>query len=282
MKKPVKKAVVIHDLCGYGKAALTNIMPVLSLMQIESCPMPTMILSTHTGGLGAPYIIKCNNYIKNAFEHYKKINAYFDGMFIGYLGTCENVDELQACLRTKIIESRYIIFDPICADNGKLYSNFDMNYVENLKKIIQYAYVITPNYTEACLLTGSEIQEEISSEEIHALCRKLCEYGCQNVIVTSVPLENQNEIGTCIYEKSEDKCSIIRKDRIRKSYPGTGDVFTAVLLGCILNKKSLLSAAQSACEFVSYAIKYSAEYEYDTKEGIMLESCLSKLFETVK
>ena len=54
----MKKIALLHDLCGVGKAALTNMMPILSVMGIESCPIPTMLLSTHTGGYGTPAVAR--------------------------------------------------------------------------------------------------------------------------------------------------------------------------------------------------------------------------------
>ena len=49
--RPVKKVALLHDLCGVGKAALTNMVPVLSVMGIEACPIPTILLSTYRGGM---------------------------------------------------------------------------------------------------------------------------------------------------------------------------------------------------------------------------------------
>ena len=44
-----KKIAAINDLTGYGRCALTVSMPVISHMKIQCCPVPTSILSNHTG-----------------------------------------------------------------------------------------------------------------------------------------------------------------------------------------------------------------------------------------
>ncbi|MCI3008547.1 hypothetical protein FBD77_10720 [Clostridium butyricum] len=119
MKKPIKRAAVIHDLCGVGKVALTNIIPVLSTMEIETCPIPTIILSSHTGGLGKPVTIKLDNYIEKAMNHYNELDLNFEGIFIGYLGSIKNVEEcINYFENIEMKEESIVIFDPIFGDNG--------------------------------------------------------------------------------------------------------------------------------------------------------------------
>ena len=50
MDNIVKKVAAIHDLSGYGRSSLTSIIPILSSMKLQVCPVPTAVLSTHTGG----------------------------------------------------------------------------------------------------------------------------------------------------------------------------------------------------------------------------------------
>ena len=56
MQKPVepKKILCIHDLSGVGRCSLAVILPVLSVMGFQPVALPTVVLSTHTGGLGDP------------------------------------------------------------------------------------------------------------------------------------------------------------------------------------------------------------------------------------
>ncbi|WP_294377882.1 pyridoxamine kinase [uncultured Clostridium sp.] len=286
MKKPIKRAAVIHDLCGVGKAALTNILPVLSMMEIEVCPVPTMILSSHTGGLGTPVIVKLDNYIEKAMNHYGKLNLDFDGIFIGYLGDIKNIEEcinyFEELDRNRLknnIEEKIVIFDPIFGDNGVYYSNFDKKYSEKLKQLIKYAHIITPNYTEACLLSETEFSDYVEREEIHKICRRLCKYGCRNVVITSVPLKDKSLIGTAVYDRESDLLNIIESVRQEKSYPGTGDIFTSVLFGSLMNGKSLLNGCERSCSFVEKTMKISSQYDYEVKEGVLLEKCLKYLNE---
>ena len=44
----VKKVAAIHDLSGMGRVSLTVVIPILSSMGFQVCPLPTAILSNHT------------------------------------------------------------------------------------------------------------------------------------------------------------------------------------------------------------------------------------------
>lgn len=277
MNKPIKKAAVIHDLCGVGKAALTNVIPVLATMGIEVCPIPTIILSTHTGGFNKPAIVKLDGYISRANKHYEEIGVNFDGIFVGYLGSQENIAETLTLLERTNREKSVIIFDPIFGDNGHFYSNFDKSYSDNLKALAKYAYVMTPNFTEACILAGEEILEEVNEEELMRISKKLHDLGCENIIITSVPLKDKSKIGTSIYNGKKNLLDLIVCDRLKKSYPGTGDIFTSVLIGSILKGFDLIESTKKSCTFVEKAIRLSSQYDYPTKEGVLLEKVLKSL-----
>jgi pyridoxine kinase len=276
MKKPIKRVATIHDLCGIGKAALTNVIPVLSSLGIEVCPIPTMILSTHTGGFGTPNIIKLDGYINKAIEHYKSLNINFEGIFIGYLGSNENIEDTIESIELIKNDDSLIVFDPIFADNGCYYRNFDKSYSDNLTKIMKYANIITPNFTEACILSQEKIMSEVSEDELLLICRKLNRKGCNDIVITSVPLKNKNKIGIAVYHGKDDLMEIIIRDKLQNSYPGTGDIFTSALIGLILNGLTLREGVQKACVFVERCIIESSKHDYPIKEGVLLEPVLNE------
>ena len=272
MKKPIKRVAVIHDLCGVGKAALTNIIPVLSVMGVEVCPIPTMILSTHTGGFGIPEIQKTNGFIEGCREHYFKIEIDFEAVFVGYLGSQEAIKESIDFLKST--ENALKIVDPIFGDLGKCYSNFDINYVNKIKEIIQFSDIITPNYTESCILTNEEYNEKISKDKVTNICRKLKDLGAKNIVITSVPLGN-DKLGIAVCEN--EYINILEMEKAKVNYPGTGDVFTSVLIGMLLKNNSLEHSVINAHNFVLRCICESEKYNYPTKEGVLLEGQLKTL-----
>lgn len=274
MKKPVKRVVVVHDICCFGKAALTNIIPVLSVMGVEVCPIPTMLLSTHTGGFGMPEILKLPDFIKKCDNHYSKLGIEFDKIFVGYLGTKEIVRNAIDFIKNN---NSYTIIDPIFGDNGVCYSNFDMDYVNAQKELIGYADLITPNYTEACLLTDEDYNEEASLYKIERICNKLKEMGAKDILITSIPIENSKEIGIAVFE--DGKLFILNKERKEENYPGTGDIFTSVVIGKLLKGFKLIESVDYAHKFVLSCIEKSLKYDYPKKEGVMLEANLKYLID---
>lgn len=277
MKKPIKRLAVIHDLCGVGKAALTNIIPILSVMEIEPCPIPTVILSTHTGGFGKPVMVKLEDYISETTDHYRELGMNFEGIFVGYLGSIKNIDECLKLLKNYKNSNSLTLVDPIFGDNGCLYGNFTKAYVERIKELIKFADIITPNYTEACILCDMPILENCDEKNVENLFYKLGELGAKDIVITSIPLRD-NILGTGIYNQKNNSIKIINSQKQEKSYPGTGDIFTSVLLGFILNGMEIEESALKACEFVEKCMRVSSLYDYPAKEGVLLEKCLKYLY----
>ncbi|ATD55146.1 pyridoxamine kinase [Clostridium chauvoei] len=276
MSKPIDKIAILHDMCGIGKAALTNIMPVISVMGIEACPIPTLILSTHTGGFGKPVIKYTEGFIEETIEHYRENEISFQGIFVGYLGNKENLNSAKNFIKKFKNENNLVVFDPICGDSGNLYSNFNDEYVKDLKEIIRFSNIITPNFTEACLLSGKKVKESISEEEIKDILKSLINLGARDIIVTSIPMK-ENEIGVLIYNSKINSFKVISHKKEIKSYPGTGDIFASVLIGSLIKGLSIEEASEKASDFVLECIKESNKYDYPSKEGVLLEKCLFKL-----
>ena len=82
----MKKIALINDLSGFGKCSLTAAIPVISVLGIQACPLPTAILSAQTG-FSSYY---CDDYTDrmNFFtDEWKKMQETFDGIYSGYLGS---------------------------------------------------------------------------------------------------------------------------------------------------------------------------------------------------
>ena len=166
----MKKIALLHDLCGVGKAALTNMMPVLSVMEIEVCPIPTMLLSTHTGGYGKPASIKIpGSYIRECADHFRSQHVEFDAIFVGYLGHTDTIDAVIYFLEQ--FPGTRVIMDPIMGDHGAYYQNFDESYGIALRRLLPYADIILPNLTECFLLTGHPYQITGDHRSVLGLCK---------------------------------------------------------------------------------------------------------------
>ncbi len=265
-RKPIKRAAILHDLCTVGRAAMTNILPVLSVMGIEACPVPTMVLSSHTGGFGKPYMHALSDFPVGCAAHLKENGFSFEAVFVGYLGNRENIQGAKAFLEN--FKTELVLFDPIMADHGTYYSNFNLDYQKELLELIPFASLMTPNYTEACFLTGLPYEECFAEETFHELAGRLRRIGARQCVITSIPLGNQSYAIGLLDGETETLFSYKLAGR---AYPGTGDLFSAVLLGDLLNGADLLTAAKKAHLFVKSCIEKSDAWGYDTKEGVLLE-----------
>lgn len=271
--KPMKKALLLHDLCGVGKAALTNMIPVLGAMEIEVCPVPTVLLSTHTGGYGLPAIFPVPaDYICSCADHYRENGISFDVIFIGYIGTAEMAGAIEYFLSR--FPETLVIMDPIMGDHGKFYSNFGSPYLEAVKKLVPYADILLPNLTEACLLAGVPYDEKYQPSYLQNIAGALDLNQGTSVVITSVPAK-QDEKAIAVYE--EGVMQILKLLNAGREYHGSGDLFDAVFTGNYLRGYSLEICVERAHDFVAECIKESNKYDYEEKEGLLIEKILPEL-----
>lgn len=278
MKNPIKKVAAINDLSGYGRAALTTIIPILSTMGIQVCPFPTAILSTHTGGFEGCSFVDLTDSMRGYMKHWKDEKIEFDCIYSGFLGSTTQVDIVIDFINDFKNDSNMVVVDPVMGDNGKLYSTMDNRMVSKMRDLVKKADVITPNLTEALYLLGKDHTNTIDEDQVKSMMIELANYGPRIVVITSVPDYNSpDNINVLAYDKKDNKFLKVTSQRIPIDFPGTGDAFTSVLIGKILKGDDLLNALQKSVEFVYMGIKESINYSYPRREGILLEKILGKL-----
>ena len=275
---PIKKVMTVHDMSCYGRASLTSIIPIISTMGIQVCPLPTAVLSTHTGGYGKPMMTDLTDFMWGAKSHWKKLELGFEAIYTGYLASVEQVKIVSSIISEFKEEEQIIIIDPVMGDEGKFYSGFGDSLVEEMRSFIKGATIITPNITELALLLKKNYEERFDFDKVDGWAKEICKLDVDNIIVTSVPSRKGNEfIDTIVYSNCTNELTRISVEKIDMHYPGTGDAFTSVLIGKVLNGESIVDASKYASEFISNAIKVSSSYDYDSKEGILLEKVLKLL-----
>ena len=271
MHKPVepKKILCIHDLSGVGRCSLAVILPVLSVMGLQPVALPTVVLSTHTGGLGTPARMDGCTYGAAALEHYHALGLQFDCIYTGYLG-----GEAQVALAEQAFAlwpaARKVV-DPVMGDNGTAYSTVTPGLINRIRGLCRAADLILPNYTEAQLLLQRTPQTAgLDDAAAQALADELNALA-PNAVVTGLPLGKY--IG-CAGSGADH--FVIKKLHIDRSFPGTGDLYGAVLIGSLLQGNALSAAADNAAEFVSLAIQRTPA-DQDTRYGVWFEPLLPRL-----
>ena len=248
-----KRVVAIHDLSGVGRCSLTVIMPILSAMGVQACPVPTAILSTHTGGFGEVAFQDLTDYLPQALAHYQRLGLDFSCIYSGFLGSEAQIDHCLAFF--KAYPSALAVVDPVMGDHGKPYRTVTEGMRRRMVGLVSIADVITPNLTEAYILLGEPYNPmPLTRAQAKSMLARLSEKGPQKIVITGVSLAEGN-MANIGYDQEHNYYWCVPCDYVPVSYPGTGDIFAAVLTASFLIGDSLPIAMSRASRFVEIAIK---------------------------
>lgn len=271
------RVAAIHDLSGFGRCSLAVILPVLSAMGVQACPVPTAVLSSHTGGLGDVAMHDLTDFIEPALAHYKRLKLEFECVYSGFLGSARQIDLCLAFFGE--YPHALAVVDPVMGDHGKPYRTYTKEMQTRMGELVRAGDLITPNLTEACMLLGMEYPAgPLSSSQGKSLLARLSELGPDTVVITGVNLVG-GTLSNLGYDRERNAYWRVNCDYVPVSYPGTGDIFASVLTGGLLTGDSLPIAMSRATTFLNLAIKTTYSYGADTRYGVMLESCLRWLTE---
>lgn len=278
MLNPVPKVAAIHDLSGYGRGSLTTVIEVLATMGIQPCPLPTAILSTHTGGFKDYKFIDLTKELPEYIDHWDSLNLKFDAIYSGFLGSTKQVEIVIDFIKRFKSEQQYVIIDPVLGDNGQTYDTFGPEMVEKMRSLVKKADIITPNITEAQFLLNKKENLIKNDETAKIWLKNLADFGPKMVIITSVPGYKEKEKTSVLgYDKNDDRFWKVDCDYIPANFPGTGDLFTSILVGSILKGDSLPMAIDRAVQFISLAVRTTYGYDFPEREGVLLERVLGNL-----
>ncbi len=282
MKNPVQRVAAIHDLSGFGRASLTVVIPILSTLGIQVCPLPTAVLSTHSK-FRHFHFVDLTDHMDAYIRHWKDLNLHFDAVYSGFLGSPRQVDIVMDFIDYFSSDDQLVTVDPVLGDDGTLYGPLGIEMVDRMKTLIRKADMITPNMTEAALLLNEDYRPTISLQEAKDWVVRLAEYGPRIVVITGIP-EDKGGRNTSVvaYNRRDRRFWKVMCEYLPASYPGTGDAFTSVIVGCLLKGDSLPIALDRAVQFISLGVRATFGYQYDTNEGILLERILNNLQSSVQ
>lgn len=271
-----KRVLAIHDMCSFGRCSLTAAIPVISAMGMQVCPFPTALFSNNLT-YGDYTFTDFTPYMNGFMDKWQQLGLSYDAIYSGFLADAGQIAIVSDAIRRFASSDTLVVVDPAMADNGALYPVFTPDIVTEMRKLICHATIITPNYTEACLLLDTPYTEAIpQTKYMMSLCQKLADLGPKQIVITSVPAPHE-EIKVVSYDTktaSFDECTA---SRIPFSTCGTGDLFASVLTGAMLNGSTLHGAVEKAMHFVSRSIEYTYHSGSDYREGVQFEPCLADL-----
>lgn len=276
----MKRCLTIQDYSCMGRCSLSVALPILSVAGIESVGLPTAVLSNHTAFANWNYIDLTKEMLKNV-SMWKNYNHHFDCIYTGYLGNgqAEIVAEIFHLLKE---EKTKIVVDPAFGDNGKLYSGFDESHVDEIRGLLPFADVITPNVTEACeLLKIPYIGENVSELDAQRITLSLSRFGPKRIVVTGI-FSNEGKVGCAMFDKERNSLSYYYTEPLAGIYHGAGDTFTSVMIACLMNGLSLNGSVKIAHDFVHKCMMENLSSHTDgVLYGLVFENQLHKLYQII-
>ena len=272
-----KLILTIQDISCVGQCSLTAALPIISACGVETAILPSAVLSNHTGGFTSWTFRDLTEDMPLIREEWMKQNIKFDAFYTGYLGSAKQIAYVKDIFDTCGKDGALRIVDPAMADNGKLYAGFDEAFAKTMGELCSAADIILPNITEACLVTGSEYQEEYGRQYILGLEKKLAAMGPKTVVLTGVSYA-PDRTGVAVYEDGIEHYYEHR--RLSKNCHGTGDVFASAFTGAMMRGHSAYEAAKIAADFVVVCMENTID-DADHWYGVKFEPMLPELIKAL-
>lgn len=273
----VRRIAAIHDLSGIGRTSLMAVIPILSTMGFNVCPLPTAILSNHSQYPDFSFL-DLTEEMPRIIDQWEKLGVTFDAIYTGYMGSPRQIEIVCGFIERFRTADTLVVVDPVLGDNGHLYSKMTQEMVEEMRRLACRADVLTPNLTEAFALLDRPYKTDCTTEELKDLIAELTEMGPDTVIITGVPVPGQSGLTSVIARsKSDLRTWKVTCPYLPAHYPGTGDSFTSVITGSLLQGDSLPIALDRAAQFLLQGIRSTFGYRMDNRDGILLERVLPNL-----
>lgn len=282
----MKRIALIHDLSGFGKCSLTAAIPVVSVMGMQACPLPTAVLSSQTGFASFSFV-DFTEYMNQFTDEWTKLHVSFDGISTGFLGNAAQINQVQYFLDQFQTSDSIYLADPVLGDNGRTIKSYDQNLLHGMQTLVYRSDLCTPNLTELCLLTDKKYEtvSSISSkkdylkyvEEYSHLLLQKAKKQEQQILVTGLVFTKGSTptIGNLAVSQNQT----IYKETIYtgKSFSGTGDLYATVICAGLVKGLSLEEAMEKAANFLQPAIEEASLYDIPSNHGVHFEKYLGRL-----
>lgn len=273
-----KRILTIQDISCVGQCSLTVALPILSACGLETAILPSAVLSTHSVGFRDFTFRDLTEDIPAIEHHWQQEGIRFQAVYTGYLGSARQIEMVQDICRNLLVPGGKKIVDPAMADRGELYPVFDMDFVQEMKKLVGKGDIVLPNITEASLLTDTEYREEYDEEYICSLVDGIHRLGAGTVVLTGVSYDAQS---TGVLVSEQGKKTYYRHELLDRGCHGTGDVYASSFVGAYMHGKTVPEAARIAADYTLACIKNTLD-DPDHWYGVKFEPLLGELIDALK
>lgn len=269
-----KRIALINDITGFGRCSVTVQLPLISAMRVQACPLPTAILSVHTG-FPNHYLDDYTDRMRPYMENWAANELDFDAILTGFLGSEAQIDLVSECIARFKQPQTQVIVDPVMGDNGNLYSSYTPTLCEKIRQLLPYADVVTPNLTEACQLLGADYPADgIVSEDVLAeMAAAIAAMGPRSVVITG--LHAGDYVRTYLYENGVGRS--FDNPKIGRDRSGSGDAFAAIVAAALVRGIPLEEGARRAAEFIGHCLRYAEQLDLPWNYGLPFEEFMGEL-----
>ena len=269
-----KRIALINDITGFGRCSVAVQLPLISAMRVQACPLPTAILSVHTG-FPNHYLDDYTARMRPYMENWAENALDFDAILTGFLGSEEQIEVVLDAVHTFKGKDTLVIVDPVMGDHGRLYSSYTPALCAKMRQLLPYADVVTPNLTEACQLLGTDYPANglVAEEELVEMAAAIAAMGPHDVIITG--LHAGDRVRTYLY--AEGHGYAFDNAKVGRDRSGSGDAFAAIVAAALVRGIPIEEGARRAAAFIGHCLAYAEELDLPWNYGLPFEEFMSEL-----
>lgn len=277
MRSAMKRVVTIQDMSCFGKCSITVALPIISAAGVELCPVPNILLSTHTGGFTDMARCDLTTFIADTARHWNTLGLMFDAIYIGYLGAASQFPIVAEFIDMFRTNNTVLIVDPAMGDQGQLYNGCTPDFPAAMARLCAKADYVVPNLTEAALLLQRPyVADGHSQEYTDVLLQGLLELGARNAVITGVT-DTDGNIGAA-YQSSDAQRGYTMMRRFDGTiYHGAGDTFASCFVAALMRGLTLQQSVHAAVQFTGRVIEQTMLAKTDPRFGLHFESCIPEM-----
>ena len=274
----IPRIAAVHDLCGYGKCSLGIAIPVLSAAGCDVCPVPTSLFSAHTR-FPKWYMHDTTSMLEPYLDAWQEEGIELDAIYSGFLGAPEQVGAIKRLFREYPGALR--IVDPVMGDGGKPYPTYTPELCAAMGELVDGADLLTPNLTEAAILTGVAYEgQDVSLDFVRKTIDALLQRGAKNVVLKGI-VHNDGLIRN--YVAGQDvELAEVSGELLPYMLHGTGDLYASALLAALMAGDSLLQGVEFASRLVRDAMRVTSEQPDYEVRGVSFETVLGEITQLVR
>ena len=274
--KRQKRIALVNDITGFGRCSVAVELPLISALKVQACPLPTAILSVHTG-FPQHYLDDYTDRMRPYIDSWEANGLEFDGIATGFLGSAEQIGIVLDFVHRFKQPGTRVMVDPVMGDYGKLYSSYTPEMCARMRELLGVADLVTPNLTEACQLLDIPYPEQgqVSDSELAYMADELARRGPSQIVITGLSDQSGRYIRNYVYEAGRGR--ILEVEKVGGDRSGSGDAFAAIVAASLVKGEPLYDSVQKAATFISRCLTYACELNLPWNYGLPFEQYLTEL-----